>query len=104
MNAALASKEAEREEARRHRQRDNMHERNEIASRYDASFAAFGTTVPQAADDEPASRYRARLYNMLARKLAPDHDLARATKAPPDERGAGNRHAKPNVTAPHLDS
>src|SRR3984957_15179314 len=27
----------------------------------------------------------------------------RATKAPPDERG-GNRHAQPNVTAPHLDS
>src|ERR1700677_4586357 len=25
------------------------------------------------------------------------------TKAPPDERG-GNRHAQPNVTAPHLDS
>ncbi len=27
----------------------------------------------------------------------------RATKAPPDERG-GNRHARPNVTAPHPDS
>src|SRR4029077_12927268 len=27
----------------------------------------------------------------------------RATKAPPDERG-GNRHAQPNVTAPHFDS
>src|SRR3984957_15235853 len=27
----------------------------------------------------------------------------RATKAPPDERG-GNRHAQPNVTAPHLDN
>ena len=27
----------------------------------------------------------------------------RATKAPPDERG-GNRHAQPNVTAPHSDS
>src|SRR5271166_3037580 len=27
----------------------------------------------------------------------------RATKAPPDERG-GNRHAQPNVAAPHLDS
>src|SRR5271154_1252225 len=27
----------------------------------------------------------------------------RATKAPPDERG-GNRHARPNVTAPHFDS
>src|SRR5271167_4444135 len=27
----------------------------------------------------------------------------RATEAPPDERG-GNRHAQPNVTAPHLDS
>src|SRR5271169_6325733 len=26
-----------------------------------------------------------------------------ATKAPPDERG-GNRHAQPNVTAPHFDS
>src|SRR5215471_10289194 len=27
----------------------------------------------------------------------------RATKAPPDERG-GNRHGRPNTTAPHLDS
>lgn len=27
----------------------------------------------------------------------------RAAKAPPDERG-GNRHARPNVTAPHPDS
>src|SRR5271154_2449234 len=27
----------------------------------------------------------------------------RATKAPPDERD-GNRHARPNATAPHLDS
>src|SRR5271163_4188082 len=27
----------------------------------------------------------------------------RATKAPPDERG-GNRHARPNAAAPHLDS
>src|SRR5271154_2786132 len=26
-----------------------------------------------------------------------------ATKAPPDERG-GNRHARPNAAAPHLDS
>src|SRR5271154_4799768 len=30
-------------------------------------------------------------------------NYGRATKAPPDERG-GNRHAQPNVTAPHLDS
>src|SRR5580693_5052764 len=27
----------------------------------------------------------------------------RPTKAPPDERG-GNRHGRPNTTAPHLDS
>jgi len=30
-------------------------------------------------------------------------NYGRATKAPPDERG-GNRHARPNVTAPHPDS
>jgi hypothetical protein len=32
--------------------------------------------VPEPADDERPSSYRNRLFNRLARKLAPDHELA----------------------------
>ena len=71
-----AEQAAEREEARRARMRDNMHARTEIASRYDSAFRSFGSEPPAPADDEAPSRYRARLFNRLARKLAPDHDLA----------------------------
>ena len=71
-----ARADAEREEARRVRMRDAMHERTEIGSRYDSAFRSFGTTVPEPADDEAPSRYRARLFNRLARRLSPDHDLA----------------------------
>jgi hypothetical protein len=71
-----AQQAAEREEVRRARMRDNMHARTEIASRYDSAFRAFGTTVPEPADDEAPSRYRARLFNRLARRLSPDHDLS----------------------------
>ena len=71
-----AKQAAEREEARRVRMRDAMHARTEIASRYDSAFRSFGSEPPAPADDEAPSRYRARLFNRLARKLAPDHDLA----------------------------
>jgi hypothetical protein len=65
-----------READRAARQRDNAEQRRQIAARYDDSFKAFGTTVPEAADDEPAGAYRRRLFNRLARKLASDHELA----------------------------
>jgi hypothetical protein len=71
-----AQQAAEREEARRARMRDALHERTAIASRYDSAFRSFGTTVPEPADDEAPSRYRARLFNRLTRRLSPDHDLA----------------------------
>lgn len=61
--------DARREDARRERQRENAEARREIAARYDDAFAAFGTTVPAAVDDEPVARYRARLFNRLARRL-----------------------------------
>jgi hypothetical protein len=71
-----AQQAAEREEARRVRMRDAMHERVEIGSRYDSAFRSFGSEVPAPVDDESPSRYRARLYNRLARRLSPDHKLA----------------------------
>jgi hypothetical protein len=76
IEAVEAQHAAEREEARRARMRDAMHERTEIASRYDSAFRAFGSEVPAPVDDEAPSRYRARLYNRLARRLPPDHKLA----------------------------
>ena len=76
IEAVEATQAAEREEARRVRMRDAMYERTEIGSRYADAFRSFGTEVPAPADDEPPSRYRARLYNRLARRLPPDHKLA----------------------------
>ena len=73
---AMEREDAARDAARAQRARDAMHERREIAARYDDSFRSFGTTVPEAADDESPVRYRARLFNRLARRLSPDHDLA----------------------------
>ena len=71
-----AREAAAREEARRARMRDAMHERTEIGSRYADAFRSFGNEVPAPVDDEAPSRYRARLFNRLARRLSPDHDLA----------------------------
>jgi hypothetical protein len=71
-----AEQAAEREEARRQRQRDAMYERTEIGSRYADAFRSFGTEVPAPVDDEAPSAYRRRLFNRLARKLPPDHKLA----------------------------
>jgi hypothetical protein len=76
VEALEARIDAEREEARRQRMRDASEQRREIAARYDDSFRSFGVTVPEAADDEPPSRYRARLFNRLARRLASDHELS----------------------------
>jgi hypothetical protein len=76
VEAVEARMDAEREDARRQRMRDAMHERTEIAARYDSAFRSFGTTVPEPADDEPVAAYRRRLFNRLARKLAPDHELS----------------------------
>ena len=76
IEAVEATQAAEREEARRVRMRDAMYERTEIGSRYADAFLAFGTEVPAPVDDEAPSRYRARLYNRLARRLPPDHKLA----------------------------
>ena len=71
-----AQQAAEREEARRARMRDAMYERTEIGSRYADAFRSFGTEVPAPVDDEPPSRYRARLFNRLARKLPEGHEWA----------------------------
>jgi hypothetical protein len=76
LEAVEAQQAAEREEARRARMRDAMYERTEIGSRYADAFRAFGSEVPAPVDDESPSRYRARLYNRLARRLPPDHKLA----------------------------
>lgn len=71
-----AEQAAEREEARRQRQRANAEQRREIQSRYDSAFRSFGTEVPAPVDDEAPSAYRSRLFNRLGRKLSPDHELA----------------------------
>jgi hypothetical protein len=73
---ALEREDAEREEARRARARANAEERTEIASRFDSQFRSFGVEVPMPVDDEAPSRYRARLFNRLARKLPTGHDYA----------------------------
>jgi hypothetical protein len=76
IEAAEARQNAEREAARAQRMRDNAEARREIAARYDSAYRSFGTMVPEPADDEAPSAYRKRLYNRLARRLAPDHQLA----------------------------
>jgi hypothetical protein len=76
VEAVEARQTAALEDARRARLRDAMHERTEIASRYADAFASFGTEVPAPVDDEAPSRYRARLYNRLARRLPSGHELA----------------------------
>jgi hypothetical protein len=74
IEAVEAREAAAREKARRARMRDAMHERNEIGSCYADAYRSFGSEVPAPADDEAPSRYRARLFNRLARRLAPDHN------------------------------
>jgi hypothetical protein len=67
---------ARRADAVRERQRANFEARREVAARYDDAFRSFGTTVPEAADDEAVEADRRRLFNRMARKLAPSHELA----------------------------
>jgi hypothetical protein len=74
--AALKRADASLEDARRQRQRDNAEARRLIAQTYDDAFRSFGVTTPEPADDEAPSAFRKRLFNRLARKLPPDHDLA----------------------------
>ena len=73
----LARQDASLEEARRQRQRANAEERRQIAEVYDDAFRWFGTTVPEPADDEAPSRYRARLFNRLVRRLPEGHEWSR---------------------------
>jgi hypothetical protein len=68
--------DAEREDARRQRMRDNAEQRRGIQATYADAFQSFGTEVPAPVDDEAPSRYRARLFNRLARRLASGHELA----------------------------
>ena len=72
----LAAAAQRRADAARAKARDDAERRRLIAERYDDSFRAFGTEVPAAVDDEAPAAYRRRLFNRLARKLAPDHELA----------------------------
>ena len=74
--AEVAREDAAREEARRQRQRDNAEQRRQIAGVYDDAYRSFGTEVPAPVDDEAPSRYRARLFNRLARRLPDSHELA----------------------------
>jgi hypothetical protein len=76
IEAAEAHQAAEREAARAQRARDAMHERTEIGARYADAYRSFGSEPPAPVDDEAPSAFRRRLYNRLARKLAPDHKLA----------------------------
>lgn len=78
--AEQARADASLEEARRQRQRSQAEARTEIAARYDSAYASFGTTVPQAADDEPVQKYRARLFNRLTRRLPGSNEWS-ATRA-----------------------
>jgi hypothetical protein len=74
--AEQARADAALEDARRQRMRDNSEQRRLIAQTYDDAFRSFGVTTPEAVDDESPARYRARLFNRLARRLAPDHELS----------------------------
>ena len=72
--AELEKQDAERMMAARTRQRENADARRQISERYDDAFASFGTEVPAPVDDEPVSRYRARLFNRLVRRLPPANE------------------------------
>jgi hypothetical protein len=76
VEAVEARIDAEREDARRQRMRDNAEQRREIQATYADAFQSFGTEVPAPVDDEAPSRYRSRLYNRLARRLPRGHELA----------------------------
>jgi hypothetical protein len=83
LDRKLAAQEAEQaradaslEDARRAKMRDNAEARRLIAQTYDDAFKSFGVTTPEPADDEAPSAFRKRLFNRLARKLSPDHELA----------------------------
>jgi hypothetical protein len=56
--------------------RDNAEARRQIQATYADAFASFGTEVPAPVDDEAPSAFRKRLFNRLARRLAPDHELS----------------------------
>jgi hypothetical protein len=73
--AALKREDDAREDARRAKMRDNAEARCLIALTYDDAFR-FGVTTPEPADDEAPAAFRKRLFNVLARKLPPEHDLA----------------------------
>ena len=74
--AEQARADASLEEARRARMRENAEQRRLIAQTYNDAYRAFGVTTPEPADDEPPSAFRKRLYNRLARRLPPDHELS----------------------------
>jgi hypothetical protein len=74
--AEQARADASLEDARRQRQRANAEARREIQATYADAYRSFGTEVPAPVDDESPTAFRKRLFNRLARKLPPDHDLA----------------------------
>ena len=80
-----AAEEAEREEARRVRIRDNAERRRQYQVRYSDAYQSFGTVTPAPIDNELAGEYRKRLYEGLRRKLPSDHEWAsvRADDIPP---------------------
>jgi hypothetical protein len=74
--AALRRADADLEIARRQRQKAHAEQRREIQATYAPAFQSFGTEVPQAIDDEHPMAFRKRLYNRLARRLPPGHELS----------------------------
>jgi hypothetical protein len=54
--------------------REAAEARTEIASLYADAYRSFGSEPPMALDDEPPSRYRARLFNRLVRRLPQNHE------------------------------
>ena len=81
LDRKLADREAEQaradaslEDARRAKMREAAEARTEIASLYAHAYRSFGSEPPMALDDEPPSRYRARLFNRLVRRLPQNHE------------------------------
>ena len=74
--AEQARADASLEDARRQRQRANAEARREIQATYADAYRSFGTEVPAPVVDESPAAFRKRLFNRLARRLPPDHDLA----------------------------
>ena len=102
--ARLKAEDAAAEVEATEQARADSFRRQEIASKYQSAFGAFGEAVPMPAADELPGRFRMRLYETLRRRLPPSNQWSnvRADELPADARSVVEKSIIEAATAEGL--